>query len=271
MQDLPTNLPDLEQPCPIFILTKAATINKGPTIDVSKFVFGFVLQIKISFLNVEIIRGFTSTFLPICSTTSHLLVFTSRRKYPPLDILTVLITELNNDDTKFAFLLVDKYGALTNCFEVVRTYHIMNIIVQATDGNASSLNGKNEIPNRIVSKITTDLILNSSHKKYLWCFAYQYSICISHLTYNRLRGDVPYFLQYRSRHLYKHIKIWGVRLYIINRRATIKTIDCRSHRGYFMGYEATTVVILYWNPDQTFVIYISHHTWFDEFNSCIST
>ena len=57
----------------------------------------------------------------------------------------------------------------------------------------------------------------------------------------------------------KHIKIWGVRVYIINVHVTKKNLDDRS-------YEATTVVIIYWNPDQTFVIHIGHHVWFDEYN-----
>ena len=40
------------------------------------------------------------------------------------------------------------------------------------------------------------------------------------------------------------IKIWGVRVYIMNGRATRKKLDDRSHRGYFMGYAATTGVII---------------------------
>ena len=42
------------------------------------------------------------------------------------------------------------------------------------------------------------------------------------------------------------MKIWGVRVYIINGRATRKKIYDRSHRGYFMEYAATKGVILYW-------------------------
>ena len=37
-----------------------------------------------------------------------------------------------------------------------------------------------------------------------------------------------------------------------------------------MGYSATTGVILYWKPDQYFIIHGSHHVWFDEYNSCLS-
>ena len=146
----------------------------------------------------------------------------------------------------------------------------MNIIVQTTGGDASSLNGKSESPNKTLDNITRDLFLNSSHKKELWCFAYQYDIWISRRTENRLRGDVPYFLWHGIRPSYKHIKIWGVRVYIINVRATRKKLDDRSHRGYFMEYVATKGVILYWKPDQPFIIHRAHHFWFDEYNYRLS-
>ena len=37
-----------------------------------------------------------------------------------------------------------------------------------------------------------------------------------------------------------------------------------------MGYAATTGVIIYWKPYQPFVIHISHHVWFDEYNYRLS-
>ena len=89
-------------------------------------------------------------------------------------------------------------------------------------------------------------------------------------TENRLRGDVPYFLWHGIRPSYKHIKIWGVRVYIINVHATRKKLDDISHRGYFMGYAATTGVILYWKPYQPSIIHGAHHVWFDEYNSRLS-
>ena len=70
----------------------------------------------------------------------------------------------------------------------------MNIIVQTTGGDASSLNGKSESLNKTLANITRALLLNSSHKKELLCFSYQYAIWIYRQTENRLRGDVPYFI-----------------------------------------------------------------------------
>ena len=70
----------------------------------------------------------------------------------------------------------------------------MNIIVQNIGGDASSLNGKSESPNKTLDDITRDLLMNSSQKKEIWCFAYKYAIWLSRQTENRLCGDVPYLL-----------------------------------------------------------------------------
>ena len=61
-----------------------------------------------------------------------------------------------------------------------------------------------------------------------------------------------------------------MRFYIINGHVTRKKLDDISHRGYFMGYAATTGFIIYWNPDQYFVIHIDHHVWFDAYNYHLS-
>ena len=61
-----------------------------------------------------------------------------------------------------------------------------------------------------------------------------------------------------------------MRVYIINGRATRKKLDDRSHRGYFMVYAATRGVILYWKPDQPFIIHRAHHVWFYEYNYLLS-
>ena len=112
MEGLPKNLPELEEPCPICLLTKATKISRDPTTDVSKFPPGFMLQMDFAFFNVESIRGFTSTFVAICSATSYPFGFTSRSKRPPLDILKLLVVTLRNQDKKIAFIRADEDGAL---------------------------------------------------------------------------------------------------------------------------------------------------------------
>ena len=125
-----------------------------------------------AFFNVESIRGFTSTFVAICSATSYPFGFPSRSKRSPLDILKLVVTTSRNQDKKFALIRVDEDGALARSSEFMRTCHNMNIIVQTTGGDASSLNGKNESPNKTLANITKAHFSNSSHKKELWCLAY---------------------------------------------------------------------------------------------------
>ena len=107
--------------------------------------------------------------------------------------------------------------------------HNMKIIVQTTCGDASSIYGKSENLNKTLANINRDILLNSIQKNEPWCFAYHYAIWISRRTENILRGDVPYLLWYGKRPSYKHIKIWGLRDYIINGRFTKKNIDNISH------------------------------------------
>ena len=82
----------------------------------------------------------------------------------------------------------------------------MNIIVQTKVGYTYSLNVEIESPNKTLTNITRALLMNSIHKKELWCFTYQYAIWLARQTENILFGDVPYFLWHGTRPSYKHIK-----------------------------------------------------------------
>ena len=101
-----------------------------------------MLQMDFSFLNVEIIHEFNSTFVAICYANSHPFGFTSRIKLPPLDIIIFLVTTLSNQDKKVAFIRVDEDGALEISSEFMKKCYNMNIIFQTTGEDASSTNGK---------------------------------------------------------------------------------------------------------------------------------
>ena len=119
-----------------------------------------MLKMDFAFFNVESIREFTSTFVAICSATSHPFVFPSRSKHPPFYILNFLITTFINQDKIVTFIWVYEDVALARFSEFKKTCHNMNIIVQTTGGDASSLNGKIEIPNKTLANITIALLLN---------------------------------------------------------------------------------------------------------------
>ena len=132
-----------------------------------------------TFFNVEIIRGFNSTFVAICSATSYPFVFPYRSKHPTLDILEFLVNTLSHQDKKVAFIWVDEDVALERYSEFKNTCHSMNITVQTTGGDVYSLNGEIESPNKTLENIIRALLLNPSHNKELWLFAYLDVICIS--------------------------------------------------------------------------------------------
>ena len=117
-------------------------ISIGPTINVSKLPPGFMLIMDFLLFNVDSIRSCTSTFVDICSATSHPFGFPFRSKFTTLDILILLVTTLRNQDDKVAFIQVDEYRALERYSEVMRTCHNMNIIFQTTGGDEFSINGK---------------------------------------------------------------------------------------------------------------------------------
>ena len=124
-----------------------------------------MLQMDFAFLNVEIIHGFTSTFVAICFATSYPFGFPYRSKGQPLDILKFLVTSLNNKDNKVAFIQGDEDGSIERSSEFMKTCHNMKIIAQDTGGDASSLNGKIKSTNKKLANITISLLLKLIHKK----------------------------------------------------------------------------------------------------------
>ena len=69
-------------------------------------------------------------------------------KTPHLDTIKFPVITLINQDNKVTFIRVYEYGALAISSEFMKTCHDMNIVVQATGVNASSLNGKSESTNK---------------------------------------------------------------------------------------------------------------------------
>ena len=56
-EGLQENIPDFEGPFKIYLLTKATKIIRGKTTDVSRLAPGLILQMHLTFFNVESIRG----------------------------------------------------------------------------------------------------------------------------------------------------------------------------------------------------------------------
>ena len=89
------------------------------------------------FFNTESIRGFTSTFVAICSSTYHPFGLPPISNCPPLDILKYIVATLSNQDKKVAFIRLYEDEELARSYEFMQTYNNMNIKVQTTGGYAS--------------------------------------------------------------------------------------------------------------------------------------
>ena len=77
-------------------------------IDVSNSAPEIMLQMYFLFLSAEIICGFTSIFVDMCYVDPFPFGFSFRIKWPPLDILKLVITTLSNEYNKVAFVRVEK-------------------------------------------------------------------------------------------------------------------------------------------------------------------
>ena len=78
IEGLPEDIPDLEEPCPICILTMATKIPIDTTTYDSKIAPGFMLQMYFAFFGVESNRGFTLNIVAICYATSCFWIETQR-------------------------------------------------------------------------------------------------------------------------------------------------------------------------------------------------
>ena len=156
----------------------------------------------------------------------------------------LLVTTLINQDNKVAFIIVDEDGELARSSEFMRTCHNMNIIVQTIVLDASSLNDKSESLNKTIANITRALLLNSSHKKELWCF----HISTPYGSPAEVRIDcvVMCFTFYgMEQDFYTNISKYGV-------WESTSSMDVIQERNWwqiasvhFMGYADTIGVILY--------------------------
>ena len=147
------------------VVTRNFRMSRGGRLHLDGNKKGYELAEHIS-TKVEVNPRMLSTFVAICSATSYPFGFPSRSKRPTLYILKFLVTKLRNQDNKVAFIIVDEYVALARYSEFMKICHNMNIIVQNTGGDASSLNGKSESSNKTLSILKSSVDL----PRLLWLY-----------------------------------------------------------------------------------------------------
>ena len=136
------NIPDLEEPYLICILTKATKITRANNIDAFKFSHGFMLQIGFSF---SMMKAFVDLYLHLWLYVLpiHTPLDFHPEKLAPFGTIPLLVNTLNNQDKKSSLIWRGKFVALEISSEFIRACHNMKIIVQTSGGGAYSLNEKN--------------------------------------------------------------------------------------------------------------------------------
>ena len=131
----PKSLPESEYPYNISLLIKETKTPRVPTIYVSKFPPGFMLQPYFLFSMLK-----ASVDLPqllwLYSQIHHIqFFFLSRTKTPPLDILKLLVAALINQYDKVTFVRLDKDGSIARLSEFMKICNNINIIFQTVVGD----------------------------------------------------------------------------------------------------------------------------------------
>ena len=169
-----------------------------------------------NFFNVWNICGFTSTPISIWFRTSYTFVFTTRSKYPILDIILFIVNVIHKQENKLTYSRVYNNGTLSSYTDFMNTWNNINIIVKTTGGYSFSINVKLYTTNKICAQTTRYIFLNSSHNTNLWCLSFQYTIWIIIISEYTMRKYEYHRLCNNSTPHNKIINIWGTSIYVIN-------------------------------------------------------
>ena len=128
------------------------------------------------FHNVTSIHGFTSIITVVCSKTRMLWVFQTAPKRAPVRIIRLIMTTLMNEKQPYKRVRVDEDGTLSNSTDVTNLpVDKFKISMEATGGDASRLNEKNERHNRSIHNMVIAALLGSNQHENKWCFTEEIS------------------------------------------------------------------------------------------------
>jgi hypothetical protein len=171
------------------------------------------------------------------------------------------------------FIRVDEDSALARSSEFCQLIIDLSCLLQTTAGGNSTNNGRVERGNRtkanmIRSQLTSmKMIMGTSLPSSVpiekfWCFAYQHGNFILRRTYNRLRGDIPYFLVHGTRPSVQEVVVLGsiMTIVAIDKHLKPKLSTERAKKGYFLGFSNHVSSHLYFDPDTPDTYHRSHHS-----------
>ena len=159
--DMP-HLPIIECKCPICLHIKAPKLPRVlKSNKAHNWSRGQCLHIDFIFINRPSIRGFTSYLSIHCMTTKYDFVFPTRHKRPPLDILSVFITMLKQQNIQIKVILTDEGGELARCTVFLYLLLKHHIHLDTTGAYASFIN-KDERGHRTLLGMIKSMIFGSN-------------------------------------------------------------------------------------------------------------
>ena len=264
--------PSYDCPCMVCKLSKPTLIPRGKLVDKTILSPFQRLHVDFSFFSVTSIRGFTSGLDVTCASTSYPFSFPTKSKAPPVDILQWVLKCLRNLGYEINFIRVDEGGELARSSIFTKFVCTNHCILETTGGGNSCNNGVVERGNRtkadmVRSQLSTMNILMKNdlpegmNIEKFWCFAYTHSSFVLRRTYNRMRGDIPYFLVHGERPSAQELIPLGAIMTIIDPHKSLlpKLSRKRAEAAYFLGYANHSKIRMYWSKSSPMVVKRSAH------------
>jgi hypothetical protein len=184
--------------------------------------------------------------LIIDAKTRMLWLFCTVNKRPPLKILDYFLSTLTKENKTIHTIRVDEDGAFARNYEFTEFLLRHKINLETTGGHASFLNGKVEQPNRTIADMVRALYFNAGHSPDKWCYAAETAADIYHFTLHSALDMSPYEAWYQVKPRIDDLRVWGCTVYV--RNDSTKKSESRVHRGYFMGFTKSRLLIRWLDP-----------------------
>jgi hypothetical protein len=149
---------------------KLTRATKGKICDTSSLTPGSLLHMDFGFWDVPSHRGFMAVLVIIDAKTTHVWVFCTTSKEPPIHILRWFFVQLHLEGSQLAHVHVDEDRALARS-SLFCTFirDEANLGIDTTFGHASYMNGKVERPNRTLADNTRCMSYSSDRPPTNWC------------------------------------------------------------------------------------------------------
>ena len=156
----------------------------------------------------------------------------------------------------------DEGGELARSYEVNKLLISLNVIMETTGGYASHLNCKDERQHRTHAAAVRSMLYLAGLPESFWCLALAYHTFLQRRWCNYPETITPYEKWHKQKPDYRTIRMFGAPVYVFEKddRKLVQS----NKVGIFLGYSATTVVVLY-QDCKTNEIKRCHHARIDDF------